>query len=115
MAGENEVVKLDDKVVAKLDAILAGLNMLKDSGVDWKSVFISSALCVLLLAGFYFFKIKDLATRDYVDQEIQAEINMEFHVHSSLIDKVHTLEADVKKLKEHRIGSVGRVGDEGPK
>lgn len=108
-------VKLDERVAAKLDSILAGLNALKDSGVDWKSVFISVGLNVVILTSFYFFQVKDLATREYVDQEIFERSIRESDSHNKLYDKLYRLEVDVKKLKEHRIGSVGQVGDEGPK
>ena len=117
MANEQDntpAVKLDDKVAAKLDNIIDGINTLKNAGIDWKSVFISWATIVVLFVGLYYFKLKDLATTEYVDTEIQRVYMSNFKVREKFEKRIYDLEIEVKKLKEPRIGQVGSVGDKGP-
>lgn len=106
--------KLDDKVAAKLDNIIDGINTLKNAGIDWKSVFISWATIAVLFLGLYYFKLKDLATTEYVDGEIQRIYLSNYKVREKFEKRIYELEQDVKKLKERRIGQMGAVGDKGP-
>lgn len=94
----------------KLDEILLALNP-KDvpKPIDWKSVFLSWVVTVILIGGLYMFKLKDVATYADVENSFLKSHEYSHNTFSLLHARLSTVESDVKKLKEHRIGQMGEM------